>query len=100
MCVAQPEMAGVSCTGREKQQNSYSRNGKTETVTVQMRPAREFRDPQNPGWVMAATEVVEDTGPATAKSILNSLPPTTPISAALSSASTSPPRYFPAARSS
>jgi len=67
MCVAQPEMAGVSCTGREKQQNSYSRNGKTETVTVRMRPAREFRDPQNPGWIMAATEVVEDTGPATAK---------------------------------
>jgi O-glycosyl hydrolase len=67
MCVAQPEMAGVSCTGREKQQNSYSRNGKTETVTIQMRPAREFREPGNPGWAMAATEVVEDTGPATAK---------------------------------
>ncbi len=67
MCVAQPEMAGVSCTGREKQQNSYSRNGKTETVTVRMRTPREFRDPQNPGWIMAATEVVEDTGPATAK---------------------------------
>src|SRR5271157_2531675 len=67
MCVAQPEMAGVSCTGREKQQNSYSRNGKTETVTVQMRTPREFRDPQNPDWIMAATEVVEDTGPATAK---------------------------------
>jgi hypothetical protein len=67
MCVAQPELAGVSCTGREKQQNSYSRNGKVETVAIQMRPAREFRDPQNPGWVMAATEVVEDTGPATAR---------------------------------
>jgi hypothetical protein len=57
----------VSCTGREKQQNSYSRNGKTETVTVRMRPAREFRNPQNPGWIMAATEVVEDTGPASAR---------------------------------
>jgi hypothetical protein len=67
MCVAQPEMAGVSCTGREKQQNSYSRNGKTETVTVQMRTPREFREPQSAGWVMAATEVVEDTGPATAR---------------------------------
>ena len=67
MCVAQPEMAGVSCTGREKQQNSYSRNGKTETVTIQMRTPREFREPGNPGWAMAATEVVEDTGPATAK---------------------------------
>jgi hypothetical protein len=67
MCVAQPELAGVSCTGREKQQNSYSRNGKIETVAVQMRPAREFRDPHSPGWVMAATEVVEDTGPATAR---------------------------------
>jgi hypothetical protein len=67
MCVAQPELAGVSCTGREKQQNSYSRNGKIETVTIQMRTPREFRDPQRAGWVMAATEVVEDTGPATAK---------------------------------
>ena len=67
MCVAQPEMSGVSCTGREKQQNSYSRNGKTETVTVQMRTPREFREPQSAGWVMTATEVVEDTGPATAK---------------------------------
>ena len=68
MCIAQPEMAGVSCTGREKQQNSYSRNGKIETVNILIRPAREFRDPQGgPGWLMAATEVVEDTGPATAK---------------------------------
>src|SRR5271157_2253299 len=67
MCIAQPEMAGVSCTGREKQQNSYSRNGKIETVTVQMRTPREFREPGSAGWVMTATEVVEDTGPATAK---------------------------------
>ena len=64
ICVAQPEMAGVSCTGRERQQNSYSRNGKTETVTVQMRAPR---DSPGPAWTMAATEVVEDTGPATAK---------------------------------
>jgi hypothetical protein len=67
MCVAQPELAAVSCTGREKQQNNYSRNGKTETVTVHMRAPREFRDPQGAGWTMAATEIVEDTGPGTAK---------------------------------
>jgi hypothetical protein len=67
MCVAQPELAGVSCTGREKQQNSYSRNGKIETVTVQMRAPREFREPQSPGWAMNATEVVEDTGPGSAR---------------------------------
>lgn len=67
MCVAQPELAGVSCTGREKQQNNYSRNGKIETVTVQMRAPREFRDPQGNGWTMAATEIVEDAGPAAAK---------------------------------
>ncbi len=67
MCVAQPELAGVSCTGREKQQNSYSRNGKVETVTVQMRAPREFREPQTLGWTMNATETVEDTGPATAR---------------------------------
>ena len=57
MCVAQPELAGVSCTGREKQQNNYSRNGKTETVTVRMRAPREFRDPQGGGWTMNATEI-------------------------------------------
>ena len=33
MCIAQPDWAGVFTTGREKQTNSYSRNGKTETVT-------------------------------------------------------------------
>ena len=64
MCVAQPEMAGVSCTGREKQQNSYSRNGKVETVKIQMRAPREFRDALGAGWSMNATEAVEDTGPA------------------------------------
>jgi len=64
MCVAQPELAGVSCTGREKQQNTYSRNGKTETVTVQMRAPR---DSQSGAWTMSATEVVEDTGPATTR---------------------------------
>ena len=67
MCVAQPELAGVGCTGREKQQNSYSRNGKIETVTVQMRAPREFRDAAGNSWAMNATEIVEDTGPATAK---------------------------------
>jgi len=67
MCIAQPELAAVTCTGREKQQNNYSRNGKTETVTVRMRAPREFRDPQGTGWMMAASEVVEETGPGTAK---------------------------------
>ena len=67
MCIAQPELAGVSCTGRERQQNSYARKGKIETVNIQMRAPREFRDAQGNGWIMAATEVVEDTGPATAK---------------------------------
>jgi hypothetical protein len=67
MCVAEPGLAGVSCTGREKQQNRYARKGKVETVDIQLRPAKEFRDPGKPGWVMAANEVVEDTGPGTAK---------------------------------
>jgi hypothetical protein len=40
MCVAQPELVGVSCTGRERQQNNYSRKGKIETVTIQMRASR------------------------------------------------------------
>jgi hypothetical protein len=67
MCVAQPDLAGVSCTGRERQNNNYSRNGKLETVTIRMRTPREFRDPQGHNWVMAAKETVEDTGAGTAR---------------------------------
>jgi len=67
ICVAQPEMAGVFCTGREKQQNSYARSGKIETVKVQMRAPREFRDAQGERWTMSATEVVEDIGAGAAK---------------------------------
>jgi hypothetical protein len=67
ICVAQPELAGVFCTGREKQTNSYLRNGNIETVTVQMRAPREFRDAQGLGWNMNATQTVEDTGAGTAK---------------------------------
>ncbi len=67
MCVAQPEMADVSCTGREKQQNNYVRKGKVEIVNIQMRAPRQFRDALGDGWIMTATEVVEDTGPGTAK---------------------------------
>ena len=97
MCVAQPESAAVSCTGREKQQNNYSRNGKTETVTVRMRAPREFRDPQGAGWTMAATEVVEDTGPGTAKIDLEFTSPNEAAIGGAFSASNSPPRSFPAA---
>ena len=67
MCVAQPELVALTCTGREKQQNAYSRNGKVETVTVRMRAPREYRDAQGAGWTMAATEMVEDTGPGAAR---------------------------------
>jgi O-glycosyl hydrolase len=67
MCVVQPDWSGVFTTGREKQTNNYSRNGKTETVTVQMRAPREFRDADGNGWALNGKEVVEDTGPGTAK---------------------------------
>jgi len=43
---------------QEKQTNNYSRNGKTETVTVQMRAH---------GWALNGKEIVEDTGTGTAK---------------------------------
>ena len=66
MCVAQPDGVGMFCTGREKQTNSYSRNGKIETVTVQMRTPREFRDPQGHSWALSGKEVVEDTGTGSA----------------------------------
>ena len=67
MCIAQPDGAGVFRTGRERQTNTYSRAGKIETVKVQMRTPKEFRDPQVPDWAVAATETVEDTGTGSAK---------------------------------
>src|SRR5579863_7996265 len=66
MCFAQPGLASAACTGREKQQNSYSRNGRVETVTVQMRAPRDCRNPQT-GWAINATEAVEDTGRGNAR---------------------------------
>jgi O-glycosyl hydrolase len=57
MCVAQPD-GSVFTTGREKQTNSYSRNGKIETVTVQM---------HGKDWALNGKEIVEETGTGAAK---------------------------------
>jgi O-glycosyl hydrolase len=57
MCVAQPD-GSVFTTGREKQTNSYSRNGKIETVTVQMHGKE---------WALNGKEIVEETGTGAAK---------------------------------
>jgi hypothetical protein len=67
MCIAQPDWSSVFMTGREKQTNAYSRNGKIETVTVQMRAPREARDADGNGWALNGKEVVEDTGSGAAK---------------------------------
>jgi len=67
MAIAQPDWSSVFTTGREKQTNSYSRNGKIETVTVEMRAPREARDADGNGWALDGKEVVEDTGPGAAK---------------------------------
>ena len=66
LCVTEPDGVGVSRTGRERQNNSYSRNGKIETVQIRMRPPKEFRE-QGADWAVGATEVVEDTGTGSAK---------------------------------
>lgn len=57
MGVVQPD-GKLFTTGREKQTNSYSRNGKIETVTVEM---------HGKDWALKGKEVVEDTGRGTAK---------------------------------
>jgi hypothetical protein len=67
MCIAQPDWSSVFSTGREKQTNAYSRNGKIETVTVQMRAPREAPDADGNGWALNGKEVVEETGPGAAK---------------------------------
>lgn len=66
MCIAQPDMAGVFRTARERQTNNYARNGKIETVTVQMRSPRS-RDANAATWAINGKEVVEDTGTGAAK---------------------------------
>jgi hypothetical protein len=67
MCIAQPGLESIFRTGREKQTNSYTRNGKIETITVQMRAPREARDAEGNGWAINGKEVVEDTGAGAAK---------------------------------
>jgi hypothetical protein len=66
LCVTEADGVGVSRTGRERQNNSYSREGKTETVKIQMRTPKEFRE-QGSDWAVGATEVVEDTGAGSAR---------------------------------
>jgi hypothetical protein len=65
MCVVEPKWAAVSRTGRERQSNRYTRDGKIETVNIHMRPPRELRR-QGVNWRFLATEVVEETGAGTA----------------------------------
>jgi hypothetical protein len=67
MCIAQPDMVGVFRTARERQTNSYSRNGKVETVTVQMRAPRSRDAAEVNNWAISGKEVVEDTGTGAAK---------------------------------
>ena len=57
MCVMEPD-GEIFHTERERQTNSYARNGSVETVTVQMR---------GKGWSLNGKEVVTDTGRGTAK---------------------------------
>lgn len=66
LCVAQPAMASISCTGHDRQQNRYSHQGKVQTVKVEMHAPSDLAGAGG-GWTMSATEVVEDTGPGTAK---------------------------------
>lgn len=66
MCVVQPDWSAISRTGRERQTNNYARNGKIETVRIQIRPPRELRT-KGVNWVFSAIETVEDTGAGTAK---------------------------------
>ncbi|MDR3718651.1 MAG: hypothetical protein P4K98_07600 [Bryobacteraceae bacterium] len=65
MCVVQPGWAAVSRTGRERQQNTYARNGKVETVSINMRPPRELRE-QGVSWRLFGKQSVEETGAGSA----------------------------------
>jgi hypothetical protein len=61
MCVVEPGWTAVSRTGRERQVNSYRREGNIETVRVTMRPPKLLRE-QGVNWRFLATQVVQDTG--------------------------------------
>ncbi len=66
LCVVQPDWTGVTRTDKERQTSTYTRTGKIESVKSQLRPARELRR-LGADWTMLASEVIEDTGPGTAK---------------------------------
>lgn len=66
MCVVEPAWSAISGTGRERQTNRYTRDGKIETVSINMRPPRELRS-KGVSWRFLATQVVEETGPGAAR---------------------------------
>jgi len=65
LCVVEPGWSDVSRTGREKQQNTYARNGKVETVSINMAPPRALRE-QGVKWQLVGKETVEETGTGSA----------------------------------
>jgi O-glycosyl hydrolase len=64
LCVAHPDWTRVTRTGQERQQSSYARSGKVETVKLQMQPGRA---PAPAGWTVSATQTVEDAGAGVAR---------------------------------
>ncbi len=66
LCVVEPDWRTETCTTKEGQRSTYSRNAETRTVTVQLRPrVSDFAGPL-PGWEISARETVRETGPGAA----------------------------------
>jgi hypothetical protein len=65
LCVARPDWSGVTRTGQERQTSTYSRDGKVETVKLQMQGRRP--NTPTPAWTLSAIQTVEDAGPGKAK---------------------------------
>jgi hypothetical protein len=67
LCVVQPGWSDITRTGKERQTTLYTRNAKTETTKLQLRPDREIRERDGVDWNLSAVQVVEETGPASAR---------------------------------
>jgi hypothetical protein len=65
LCVPRPDWSGVTRTGQERQTSSYTRDGKLETVKLQMQGRRPSAP--TPSWTLSAIQTVEDAGPGKAK---------------------------------
>lgn len=67
LCVVEPDWSASTCTIKERQRSKYERNGKIQTVEIQLLPRPEYPGQILPDWSMSIVETVEGTGVGSAR---------------------------------